>query len=229
MEATQTLNRIHYYRRTVSLFLMFVVLFVGTVQQVHSGERNRVVYHAQMRLLHKGYNPGPTDGVMGRKTQRAIAKYQWDTGLSVTSILDRPTRASLGLSVFGYAQVGAAKLRLLNVPAQQYTPFELLSRVQELRNVRFDGSKHLMLYEIEGFRIHTGHIKRLIKDECISPFEISIGEMVVKGQSLKSADYGDIFADALAGELGKLHNKRATTAMKKSTKEVVLICTAAMF
>ena len=220
---------VNIWLRTVILTAVFFLLFVGTFQQVQAADRSRTVYHAQMRLLHKGYNPGPTDGVMGRKTQRAIAKFQWDKGLSVTASLDRSTRQALGLTVYGYAQVGAAKLRLLDVPAQQFTPFELLSRVQELRKVRFDGSKHFMLYEIEGFSIHTGHINRLIHDECISPFEVSIGEMYVKGQSLRSADYGDIFADVIAPELGKLHNSRATTAIKKSNKEIVLICTAAMF
>ena len=190
---------------------------------VQAAERNRYVYHAQMRLLAKGYKPGPADGVMGKKTKRAIANFQWDSGLSVTSVLDESTMKALGLTTFGYAQVGAAKLKILNVPAVQYTPFELLSRIQEMRNVRYDGSKHLMLYEIEGFRIHTGHINRIIKDECIRPFDISIGEMMVKGQSLKSADYGDIIADALASELQKLQ------AFKKSSKEVVLVCTAAMF
>jgi hypothetical protein len=215
--------------RTAILILAFSLITVSTLQQVQAADRSRTVYHAQMRLLHKGYNPGPTDGVMGRKTQRAIAKFQWDKGLSVTASLDRPTRRALGLTVYGYAQVGAAKLQLLDVPPQQFTPFELLTRIQELRKVRFDGSKHFMLYEIEGFSIHTGHITRLIHDECISPFEVSIGEMYVKGQSLKSADYGDIFADVLAAELGKLHNTRATTAIKKSDKEIVLVCTAAMF
>lgn len=216
-------------RLTATILLSFAMLFVIFSQQVQAGERNRYVYHAQMRLLAKGYKPGPADGVMGKKTQRAIANFQWDAGLRITSILDKPTMTALGLSVYGYAQVGAAKLRILNVPATQYTPFELLSRVQELRNVKYDGSKHLMIYNIEGFQIHTGHINRIIKDECISPFDISIGEMVVKGQSLKSSDYGDIFADALAEELEVQHNLRATQAVKKSSKEVVLICTAAMF
>ena len=213
----------------INLFLIAALILITYSQTVQAAERNRMVYHAQMRLLHKGYKPGPTDGVMGKKTKRAIANFQWDYGLSVTSVLDEPTMKALGLTTFGYAQVGAAKLKILNVPAQQFTPFELLSRIQEMRKVRYDGSKHLMLYEIEGFRIHTGHLNRLIKDECIRPFEISIGEMMVKGQSLKSADYGDIFADALATELEQLHSKRAIQAMKKSSKEVVLVCTAAMF
>lgn len=219
----------NWFIRALSLLTGFILLIVVFSEQVQAADRNRIIYHAQMRLLHKGYKPGPIDGVMGKKTQRAIANFQWDNGLSVTSILDEPTMKALGLTTFGYAQVGAARLRLLNVPAQQYTRFELLSRIQELRNVRYDGSKHLMLYEIEGFRIHTGHINRLIKDECISPFDVSVGEMMVRGQSLKAADYGDIFADALATELEQLHNKRATQAFKMASKEVVLVCTAAMF
>jgi len=214
--------------RKIIFLLGFSLLFVFC-EQSFAAERNRMVYHAQMRLLYKGYKPGPTDGVMGEKTKRAVANFQWDTGLKVTGYLDKPTMTALGLTVYGYTQVGAAQLRILNVPAQQFTPFELLERVQELRNVRYDAGKNLMLYEIEGFKIHTGHISRIIKDECINPFEISIGEMVVRGQSLRSSDYGDIFADALAEELEKQHNLRATKAMKKATKEIVLICTAAMF
>ena len=214
---------------SVCLLLSAAILVVMFSQYAQAGERNRYVYHAQMRLMAKGYKPGPADGVMGKKTKRAIANFQWDAGLRVTSILDQATMAALGLSVYGYAQVGAAKLRILNVPPQEYTQFELLSRVQEMRNVKFDGSKHLMIYEIEGVPIHTGHINRIIKEECIAPFEISVGEMVVKGQSLRAADYGDIFASALADELENQHSIRATEAIRKSSKEVVLICTAAMF
>ncbi|WP_455219350.1 hypothetical protein, partial [Kaarinaea lacus] len=72
-------------------------------------------------------------------------------------------------------------------------------------------------------------INQLIKDECIRPYDISIGEMYVQGQSLKSEDFGDIFADALAGEMYKLHNGRANNAIRNTTKAAVLICTAAMF
>jgi len=53
--------------------------------------------------------------------------------------------------------------------------------------------------------------------------------MYVQGQSLRSADFGDIFADALAGEMQKMHNQRADQAIKNSRKAAVLVCTAAMF
>ena len=86
-----------------------------------------------------------------------------------------------------------------------------------------------MLFDVDGFAVHTGHINQLIKDECIQPYDISIGEMYVQGQSLKSEDFGDIFAGALAGEMYKLHNGRKNNAIRNTTKAAVLVCTAAMF
>ncbi|MEJ2180527.1 MAG: peptidoglycan-binding domain-containing protein [Gammaproteobacteria bacterium] len=198
------------------------------VNYVIQTDSDRLVYHAQMRLSHKGYKPGPADGLMGRKTRKAIANFQWDTGLPITGELDRKTLKALGLTVSSYAQVGAARLKVLDVPAQEYTQEELVNRLKQLR-VRFDGGRHLMLFDVDGFTVHTGHINQLIKDECIRPYDISIGEMHVQGQSLKSEDFGDIFAGALAGEMYKLHNGRKNNAIRNTTKAAVLVCTAAMF
>ena len=208
--------------------LVFGFFLMNAVATVEAADRSRIVYHAQMRLLHKGYKPGPVDGVMGKKTRKAIANFQWDAGLSITGELDGATRKALGLSIYSYAQVGAAELRVLDVPSQEYTQEELVSRIKKLK-VHFDGSRDLMLFDFGGFSVHTGHINELIKDECIRPYDISVGEMYVQGQSLRSSDFGDIFADALAGEMQRLHNQRADEAIKNSRKEAVLVCTAAMF
>jgi hypothetical protein len=208
--------------------IVVLLLLINMAVVAQAADRNRLVYHAQMRLLNKGYNPGPADGLLGKQTRKAIANYQWDTGLRITGELDDATRQALGLSVYSYAQVGAAALKLLDVPPQEYTQEELVSRLKKLR-VNFDASRHLMLFDVDGFSVHTGHINALIKDECIRPYDISMGEMYIMGQSLKAADFGDIFADALAGEIKKLHSARAIDAIKNSTKESVLICTAAMF
>lgn len=212
--------------RMLSCFVIAVAILIAPVAE--AAERNRLVYHAQMRLLNKGYNPGPVDGVLGKKTSKAIENFQWDAGLKITGELDNVTRQALGLSVYTYAQVGAAQLKVLDVPAQEYTQDELVARIKRLR-VQFDGSRHLMLFDVGGFAVHTGHINELIKDECIRPYDISVGEMYVQGQSLRSADFGDIFADALAGEMQKMHNQRADQAIKNSRKAAVLVCTAAMF
>ena len=44
-----------------------------------------------------GYYDGPIDGALGPMTREAIAAYQADNGLSVTSAIDEPTLATLGL------------------------------------------------------------------------------------------------------------------------------------
>lgn len=43
-----------------------------------------LVYETQVSLARLGYNPGPVDGVMGRKTANAVASYEDDSSLPVT-------------------------------------------------------------------------------------------------------------------------------------------------
>ena len=45
----------------------------------------------QRALKRRGYDPGPIDGLMGRRTTTAIRKFQADHGLAVTGIA-RPSR-----------------------------------------------------------------------------------------------------------------------------------------
>ncbi len=56
-----------------------------------------LISKAQKRLAECGYDPGPADGVMGRKTRTAIAKYQQANNLQVTQNLDDPTVNALGI------------------------------------------------------------------------------------------------------------------------------------
>ena len=211
----------------VRIIALFIALaFASSILQ--AAERSRVIYHAQMRLMQQGYKPGPADGIMGKKTRRAIANFQWDNALQVTGALNQPTLTALGLTIYSYTQIGAARLKVLDIPPEEFTRSELLSRIKKLK-VRFDGTRDLMLFDIDGFSVHTGHINKLIQNECIRPYEISIGEMYVQGQSLKAADYGDIFANALQGKLQELHSERSRNAIRDAKKEMVLICTAAMF
>jgi len=214
-----------FFRALTCLVLVFSILNSTDAGAANS---DRLIYHAQMQLLHKGYNPGPIDGLMGKKTRKAIENFQWDAGLRITGELDDATRKSLGLSVYSYAQVGAAELKVLDVPPQEYTQEELVARLKKL-HVKYNGSRDLMLFDLGGFAVHTGNINALIKEECIRPYDISVGEMYVQGQSLRSSDFGDIFADALAGEMQRLHNQRADKAIRNSHKSAVLVCTAAMF
>jgi hypothetical protein len=58
----------------------------------------QVVANVQTQLSRDGYYTGPVDGVMGPMTRQAIAAFQADNGLAVTSTIDEPTIATLGLT-----------------------------------------------------------------------------------------------------------------------------------
>jgi hypothetical protein len=50
---------------------------------------------AQLRLLYRGFEPGPIDGVMGNVTRNALRRFQAQEGLAVTGNLDGATEARL--------------------------------------------------------------------------------------------------------------------------------------
>jgi hypothetical protein len=53
------------------------------------------VLHAQALLNALGYNSGPLDGILGRRTQDALKSYQRDNDLEETGKLDDPTNQAL--------------------------------------------------------------------------------------------------------------------------------------
>jgi Putative peptidoglycan binding domain len=59
---------------------------------------DQVVVNVQTQLANDGYYSGPIDGVLGPMTREAIAAFQADHGLAVTSTVDEPTMARLGLT-----------------------------------------------------------------------------------------------------------------------------------
>lgn len=59
---------------------------------------DRVVVRVQEQLQRDGYYAGPIDGDFGPMTREALAAFQADNGLAVTSTIDRPTLATLGLT-----------------------------------------------------------------------------------------------------------------------------------
>ena len=59
---------------------------------------DQVIADVQSQLQRDGYYDGPVDGVLGPMTQQAIADFQADNGLAVTSTIDEPTLATLGIS-----------------------------------------------------------------------------------------------------------------------------------
>jgi hypothetical protein len=59
---------------------------------------DRVIVNVQVALHEQGYYEGAIDGDLGAQTRGALAAYQADHGLAVTSTVDRPTLQTLGLA-----------------------------------------------------------------------------------------------------------------------------------
>jgi peptidoglycan hydrolase-like protein with peptidoglycan-binding domain len=57
----------------------------------------RFIREAQRALGELGYRPGPIDGVVGRKTQEALARYQRAQKIPVTGYLDAETMVRLDI------------------------------------------------------------------------------------------------------------------------------------
>jgi len=59
---------------------------------------DQVIVDVQEQLQRAGYYDGPIDGILGPMTREAIAAFQADNGLAVTSVIDEPTLATLGIA-----------------------------------------------------------------------------------------------------------------------------------
>ena len=69
----------------------------GPIYGYNSLSPDQVVVNVQTQLQRDGYYSGPIDGSLGPMTRQAIADFQADRGLAITSAVDEPTLASLGL------------------------------------------------------------------------------------------------------------------------------------
>ena len=58
---------------------------------------DQVIANVQAALQQQGYYQGEVDGVLGPLTRAAIARYQSDQGLYITSAIDEPTLSALGM------------------------------------------------------------------------------------------------------------------------------------
>jgi Putative peptidoglycan binding domain len=59
---------------------------------------DQVIANVQAALQQQGYYHGEVDGLIGPLTRDAIANYQRDHGLYITSTIDQPTLESLGMA-----------------------------------------------------------------------------------------------------------------------------------
>ncbi len=72
--------------------------FDGPIYGYNGLAPDRVIVDVQSQLQRDGYYDGAVDGVLGPMTREAIAAFQADNGLPVTSVIDQPTLATLGIA-----------------------------------------------------------------------------------------------------------------------------------
>lgn len=63
--------------------------------RMNRGGSSQNVRQAQQSLKSAGFDPGPTDGVLGPNTRRALREYQGSKGLKATGTLNQKTRQAL--------------------------------------------------------------------------------------------------------------------------------------
>ena len=69
----------------------------GPIYAYNGLSPDQVTVNVQEQLAAAGYYYGPIDGVLGPMTREAIAAFQADNDLAVTSAIDEPTLATMGL------------------------------------------------------------------------------------------------------------------------------------
>ena len=72
-------------------------VYDGPIYGYNGLSPDQVTVNVQEQLARAGYYDGPIDGMLGPMTREAIAAFQADNGLAITSAIDEPTLATLGL------------------------------------------------------------------------------------------------------------------------------------
>jgi hypothetical protein len=70
----------------------------GPIYAYNNLPPDQVIANVQAALQAQGYYRGEVDGLLGPLTREALANYQRDRGLYMTSAIDRPTLESLGMA-----------------------------------------------------------------------------------------------------------------------------------
>lgn len=73
-------------------------VYDGPIYAYNGWTPDQVTVNVQEELARAGYYDGPIDGILGPMTRESIAAYQADNGLAVTSAIDEPTLATLGIA-----------------------------------------------------------------------------------------------------------------------------------
>jgi len=93
-----------------TIILVFIVLQVFCLYFSVGYAYSDSVYNAQKKLKQLGYDPGPIDGIFGKKTKNAIKNFQADNYINVTGQLNNETKEKLGIqNSYRKVQTGQCK------------------------------------------------------------------------------------------------------------------------
>ncbi|MHA1941808.1 MAG: peptidoglycan-binding domain-containing protein [Candidatus Hodarchaeales archaeon] len=75
------------------------VFWVGLSSEIvySQSDDKATVFKTQKKLQELGYNPGPLDGIWGKRTESALKRFQHDNSLAMTGKLDSITKEKLGI------------------------------------------------------------------------------------------------------------------------------------
>ncbi|MBL8916213.1 MAG: D-alanyl-D-alanine carboxypeptidase family protein [Archangium sp.] len=134
--------------------------------------RGSQVVRLQKELKAAGFNPGPTDGIFGRGTQRAVRAYQSKYRLGVdgivgprtwskllhdgktpaggTSSVSRPSSAPRGRSVLGYVNGSPRRIQIAPVGNGKYLRADAAARFNQMKAAARRAGVNLSV--VSGFR-----------------------------------------------------------------------------
>ena len=134
--------------------------------------RGSQVVRLQRELKAAGFNPGPTDGIFGRGTQRAVLAYQSRYRLSVdgivgprtwnklltdghnpaggTSNVSRPSSTPRGRSVLGYVNGSPRRIQIAPVGNGKYLRADAAQRFNQMKAAARRAGINLSV--VSGFR-----------------------------------------------------------------------------
>lgn len=85
--------------KTIKIIEIFAIAFSIVLIFFSATHAASVVHSVQKRLVELGYDPGPVDGIMGKKTKNALKGFQKDNNLTPTGTLNKETMEKLGLKI----------------------------------------------------------------------------------------------------------------------------------
>ena len=128
-------------------FALIIIIVLSSISDIVYSQdyESEIVLKAQKNLQELGYNPGPLDGIYGKKTQRALKKFQHDNDLSITGKLDSMTKEKLNI----ISSAKSVPKRNIPVISIQGRIIEALKNNWEIKKVQIENDRITVIPNID--------------------------------------------------------------------------------